>query len=82
MNPRDRKRRGDETRYDYGVCRRCRRLTIGAKPEPASITDAKLLHLLQVIYEYLWNLKERGFPGAPKKIVLQRLKSLLGVLEE
>jgi hypothetical protein len=80
--PRERKRRGDGTWYEYGACRRCRRLTALAKPASVSITDTRLLRLLQELYERLWALRERGFPGAPRKIVVQRLRALLRVFQE
>lgn len=80
--PRERRRRRDKTWYQYTACRRCRRLPASAKPEPVSITDTRLLCLLQELYGRLWALKEKGFPGAPKKLVLDRLKILAAVVKE
>lgn len=80
--PRERRRRGDGSWYQYVACRRCRRLPASTKPKPVSITDARLLHLLQELYERLWALREQGFVGGPQKLVVQRLKSLLGVVRE
>jgi hypothetical protein len=80
--PSERKRRSDHSWFYYDRCRRCRREILRSKPEPLSITDTRLLHLLQALYGHLWLLKEQGFRGAPKKTVMQRLRSLLGVLQE
>jgi predicted transcriptional regulator len=49
-------------------------------PTPVAITDARLLHLLQALYEHLWKLKEQGFPGAPKRLLLHRLRMLIAVV--
>jgi hypothetical protein len=55
----------------------------GAKGERApAITDSRLLNLWQLFYDHLWKLKEQGFPGAPKKQLLDRLRLLISVVRE
>lgn len=56
-------------------------LAIGG-PAPVCITDAQLMYLWQLLYDHLWKLKERGFQGAPKKLLLDRLKVLISVVRE
>jgi hypothetical protein len=51
-----------------------------SNPAPAAITGTRLLHLLQCLYEYLWQLKKGGFVGAPKKLLLHRLGVLRDVI--
>jgi hypothetical protein len=80
--PRERRRRRDGSWYRYAACRRCRRLTTGEKPGPARIGDGRLLYLLEILEEYLLKLKVSDWKNAPKRVVLQRLKSLTLVLKE
>jgi hypothetical protein len=51
------------------------------KPPSVAITDVRLLFLLQTIYGDLWRLKRQDWQGAREKLVLGRLKSLIGVLD-
>jgi hypothetical protein len=52
------------------------------KPVPAVITDMRLLTLWQLLYNHLWVLKKQGFPGAPKRLLLDRLRILISVVRE
>jgi hypothetical protein len=53
-----------------------------SKPAPVSITDTRLLYLLQALYQYLWKLKTQDWQNAPKKAVQDRLKMLLNLVKE
>ena len=50
------------------------------KPAPVAITDVRLLFLFQAIYGDVWRVKRRNWEGAPRELVLQRLRSLIGVI--
>jgi hypothetical protein len=52
------------------------------EPTPVAITDTQLLYQWQLLYDHLWKLKEQGFPGAPKKLLLDRLRLLISVVKE
>jgi hypothetical protein len=64
-----------------GVSKVLRSLELNAKPA-AVISDPELLVLLTRLYEKIWALKRNGFPGAPPRLLLERLKMLIAVVKE
>jgi len=80
--PSERKRRRNGSWFYYDRCRQCRRETAGGKSAPARISEGRLLYLLEILHEHLLKLKEGNWQGAPQKVVVKRLRSLLRVLEE
>jgi hypothetical protein len=53
-----------------------------AKPAPAVISDPELLVLLTRLYEKIWALKRNGFPGAPPRLLLERVRMFVAIIKE